>query len=614
MMSPSQWFTFLFLELACCISFAYEASAEEFELRLGPAEPLPSQLYTFNTDMATAIMFRGLSYDSPQFENAVRQLKPQALRFPGGTLANNYLWKEDSFSAPTNDKTGWAAEQLNWFRKIGRPYDVAGFARVVKRNNISPIWVLNVYEETPQSVLALFDKFDSLGMKINALEMGNEPYWDGRSLADVQAYISACRPIAEALHKQRPEVSIGACFAPFGNPANYEVIWNTPLAQEDWIDANVFHEYYGGQGFILEAGQKISIEAMLYPEAMIDEPIKIFRKLMPGKPIWFTEWNIGAEGLNQWKNKGAELQYIAAMFTSLVEHRDSIDIACFHAFYDSRFGAFYIDDATGSVATNASYELFRLLGTVFDEAATLRPIEFTTQYLRGFATQRDDELQLFLLNRGAKELDISLTELQKDHIKKQLLQLTIDCQPDRKLPITASLANETIISGSSITLPAYSISLIGSRERLKQKLPPIPNDNLFPRRPDLLFWYPPYASEQPRFDTDGVYAIDLAKCADKEMAVLKMDLASSKLQQDQLYTIQFEARANDDGGLIVKLPQKNQSEGLYSLLSRDFSPLRYSFKFDAAANAGQVTFVFLEDMISKHINIEFRNFEISLTD
>ena len=495
--------------IAYVLCTAGEVSAQRIAVNLGPAEPLPRQLYTFNADMATAIMFRGVGYDSPQFEQTVRELRPQGLRFPGGTLANNYPWKEDSFSPPTNDKTGWAGENLRLFRKIGKPYDVEGFSRAVRRNGVSPIWVLNVYDEIPDSVLALFEKLDSLGSKVTAVEMANEPYWDGRSLADVQ-------------------------------------------------------------------------------------------------------------------------KYIAAMFTSFIEHRDSIDIATFHAFYDARFGPFFIDDNSGKIETNASCELFRLLGTTFADADSLRPIEFATDDLRGFATQHESDIRLFVLNRGEKSRDVTLPELvdlAKDPSAtgslaksttdndRSLLRLLIDCQPDRKLPLSTPLTQAAMVTDKTATLPAYSISLIGRRETLQFEPKSTENDNLFPRRPDLLFWYPPYASEQPRFDADGVYTVDLGKCAGKELAVVKMNLAASKLETGREYTVQFEAKASgDDSGLIFKLPQKGQEDGLYSVLARDFSPQRYTFKFDAATNDGEVTFVFLEEVIAKGPTIALRNFRIAAAD
>ncbi len=599
-----------FSTVAILIAVSGRAAAQSIPVQLGPAEPLPRQLYTFNTDMATAIMFRGVGYDSQPFEDAVREIRPQGLRFPGGTLANNYLWTNDSFSEPTNDKTGWAAEHLKLFRKIGRPYDLPGFARVVRRNHVSPIWVLNVYEETAQSTLELFDKLDSLGLQVSAVEMANEPYWDGRSLADVRGYIAASRPIAEALRKHRPDVKIGACFAPFGNPANYEDIWNAPLSNEKWFDAIVFHEYYGGQGFALEAGKKVSVAAMLHPEAMIEEPVAKLGKLMPGKPIWFTEWNVGVEGLDQWKNTGAELQFIAATFASLVEHRDAIEIATFHAFYDSRFGAFYIDDETNQLETNASYELFRLLGIAFADADTLRRVTLTSDDLRGFATGHGDELCLFMLNRGDTNSDLTLSE----SFRGELRQTTLDCTPDRKLSPSTRWGVTQAIDKNVVTLPAHSISLIGPREALQFAPKTTDDDNLFPRRPDLLFWYPPYASEQPRFDASGVYAVDLGKCKDQSLAVVKMNLASSGLTEGRQYSIELEAKSSVDGGLIVKLPQAGTSDGRYSVLGREFGGLRYTFEFDPTSNDGEVAIVFPQDLIAKDSIIELRKFRISAVE
>ena len=593
----------LLLSTFAFLAVGIGAQAQPAAFQLGPAEPLPRQLNTFNTDLLTTIAFRGVGYDSPQFEDALRTLQPQGLRFPGGTQANNYLWKTDTFSDPVNDKTGWAGEHLRLFRKIGRPYDLPGFARVARRNQLPATWVLNVYEETAESVIALFEKLDSLGLTVRAVEMANEPYWDGRSLNDVKSYIRYARPLAEAIRKNRPGIRIGACFAPLGNPANYEQNWNAPLARETWYDAIVFHDYYGGQGFALEAGKRLPVKAMLHPEALIDKPVAAFTKLLPGKPIWYTEWNIGVEGLDQWKNRGAELQFLAATICSLIDHRKSIDIACFHALYDSRFGTFYLDDKTGKVETNASFELFRLLGITLTDATNLRPVTFDTDDLRGFATERGDEMRLFVLNRSEAIRELTLP-------KGEWARLTIDCRPERQLPRSTPLAEYTPSTGVRVTLPANSVSLIGRRQTLQPK-PKSHDDNLFPRRPDLLLWHAPYASEQPRFDADGIYTVDLGKFRNQELVVVKMNLASSKLEPGREYQIDIEAKIEGEGGLIAKLPQP-QAESIFTLLTRDYTPQRYTFQYHPAA--GDVTFVFPKEIIQKSAVYSFRNFRITKSE
>lgn len=101
---------------------------------------------------------------------------------------------------------------------------------------------------------------------------------------------------------------------------------------------------------------------------------------------------------------------------------------------------------------------------------------------------------------------------------------------------------------------------------------------LFRRRPDLQFWYPPYANPQPMFDADGNNTVNLCECNGKTLAVSKMKLASSKL-----------------------------------IAERDFTSLRYTFQFGPSSNDGGVTIVFPEDAIAKSSIIRFRNFSIVAT-
>ncbi len=162
--------------------------AEPVAWQLGQAQPLTKSIYGFNNDMVAATAFQSVTFGGPEIETAVRDLRPQALRFPGGSTANNFLWQKDSFSEAIGDLTGWAGKQIHLFREIGRPYDLAGYVRLCRQFKLTPVWVLNVYEETPASVTAMMDHLDSLGLKVSAIEFANEPYWDPRSLSDIQGY------------------------------------------------------------------------------------------------------------------------------------------------------------------------------------------------------------------------------------------------------------------------------------------------------------------------------------------------------------------------------------------------------------------------------------------
>ena len=598
--------------MSSLLAVALLAAAPPVPVTLGPAEPLPASLHGFNTYFLMATAFRGMAYDGPQFEEAVRTLRPRNLRFPGGTIANNYLWREDSFSEPTADKTEWAGEQLRLFRKLGKEYGLAGFARICGRYGVEPVWVLNVYEETPVSVTALFDRLDELGLDVRQVEFGNEPYWDGRSFNDVRKYAAACRPLAAALRKNRPDVRIGACFGPVGRGGyDYQAEWNVPLGREGWYDAAVYHEYYGGQGFALEAGERLPAAALLRPAALVGDAVAALEAAALGKPVWFTEWNLGSEGIEQWKNTGAELLFLAGVFDRLVARRDRIELACFHNIYESNFGTFFLDDETGEVRTNASWEFFRLLGTAFADATELRTVSVAADGddLYGFAAADGGDVRLLLVNRG----DAARTVALPVELPATAERLTIRCEPDATLPRSTPLAERSPVGGTDAVLPAYSITLFAAPAALDAEPPQTAGgENLFPRRPHLEFWHPPYAAAQPRFDISGEYAIDLAPLRDKEVAVLKMDLAGLTLTPGADYAVSFEARADPAGGVIVKVPVAGEpaSASTFLQFGDAFTPHRLTFAYDPAANGGAVSFVFPAETLRGAGNVVFRDFKI----
>jgi hypothetical protein len=584
------------------------SAAEPLVLAPGPAEPLPVLLHTHNLNMLTASAFDGITVGGPHLEKAVRQQRPAGLRFPGGTLANNYLWRTDSFSEPKNDLTEWAGQQIELFRKLGTKHDLPGYARVCVREGLEPIWVLNIYEETPESVVAMMRHLDELGLKVNRVEFGNEPYWDKRSVNNVRAYIDLCRPLAAALNalkKDRPGLRLGACFAPIHNPANYRDLWNAPLARETWFDAIVYHEYYGGQGFALEKGAPVPVAALLRPESLVREFCDEFAALLPQKPVWFTEWNLGSHAIKQWKNTGAELLFIAAVQCELVERRRQIELACFHQIYQESFGTFFYDKKAARIQTTASYELFRLIGAAFASGGSLHPVAFADDSVRGFVSGGENERRVFLLNRGAEAKTITLPA---DMGADRHLHL-LPAAPELKLPLSRPLIKSSTVTGSEVVLPAHSIALIAGAEALA-----IATDaaaNLFPPRPHLTLWYPPHAATQPAFDPHGDCAIDLKPMAGKDFAVITMDLVSLGLEKDGAYTLDFTAQGSAEAGLVVKLPDVAQTKDRYLPLKPTALPQRLDFAYDPAVNEGQLKLVIPKDTIAAGGKVTLGGFRLS---
>ncbi len=608
---------------ALAVGVLAASGAEPLRARLDPAEPMPVRLHTFNSNLLAAMAFRGITYGGAEFERGVRELKAVGLRFPGGTIANNYRWRTDSFSDPTNDKTRWAGEQIRIFRKMGLRYGLKGFAALCRRYRVEPIWVLNVYEETPESTVALMNRLEKLGLDVQAIELANEPYWDGRSLNDVAGYIRYCKPLVAALRAHDPALKVGACFAPLDRPANYEKIWNAPLAKEGWYDAAVFHEYYGGQGFELEKGDPVPVEAMLHPEAFFAEPVAVLTKLVPGKPIWLTEWNIGTKGLRQWKDRGAELLFLGASYCRIVEHREAIERACFHQIYGGRFGTFEWDKEAGKLVTKASYRLFRLLGAAFHGAETLRPTSLDDEDVLGFTAGGEGGLRMFVVNRGGEGRTLALPKEGFDNAAAW----TIACPPEEKLPVSAELARRAPVKDARVELPARSVTLIAPPAAMEPLAPPGgAAESLFPVRPFFTLWVPPYATRQPRVDAAGAYTVDFAKLRDKPMAVAKMNVAALKLEPGRRYVLSFKAQADPAGGMVVHLPDAGRTRGgqagadagkaggALTSLSGNARPYRFAFVYDPDAGKNEITFFFPKGTVAKGGKVVLSDFRLHPTE
>ncbi len=588
-----RWFATPFLSISA-------AFAEPVKIITDEPVPMPHLIHTVNVLLLMETAFQGIGYNTPIIEQGMRDLSLTGLRFPGGTVANNYLWQEDGFSEPNNDLTGWAGEQIRVFNKLEKKYGLEDYIRLCKRVSATPIWVLNIYEETPESTIALIKHLRSQGLGPDIIEMGNEPYWDGRSRGNVHQYLQFCRPLAAAIKKEFPEIRIGGCLGPIHDGGAFQAKWNEAVAKEPWCEAIVYHEYFGGQGFALEKGEKVPMEAMLRPEAMVAEPVKVIAGLAPGKPIWFTEWNMGQEALKQWKNTGAELHFIAAVFQSLLDHSDTIEIACFHQLYDGMFGTFYVDKETGETVHKPTYHLLKMIGAATSGAETMTALDFegTDDSIYGFNTKGPEGVRSFLVNRSDKPVELTLPGTA-DATRALFL---IESPPERQFSLNEEIIKRSDFSGPELVLPPYSIALVAADSTMATPDPEVAN--LFARRPDLQLWYPPYASQQPSFDDKGIYTVDTSTFKDKETAILKMNLESLHLDQGMEYTVSLDISSEPAADIVISYPGEKD----FLLTTPTSQRQNLTFKIDSTTP--NFDFVFLKPNISAGVKYSFQNFSI----
>lgn len=154
--------------------------------------------------------------------------------------------------------------------------------------------------------------------------------------------------------------------------------------------------------------------------------------------------------------------------------------------------------------------------------------------------------------------------------------------------------------GREYDLPAYSISVIGS-DSLIEKATRVDREtsgNLFPVRPHLTLWYPPYARKQPRVSAEGVYEVDFSAFADKKSAVIKMDLSGIEPKEGKVYQVSFEVQAKSGLGFVARLPDAAAKEGTWLQLGPQFAKQNFEFVYSPEANDGELSFFFAENAVA----------------
>jgi hypothetical protein len=392
------------------LSLACLAAGQPVTLVLSTKDKLPHMAlqHGFNLEIMLPKAFQGFDYAHPGFHEGTGPLQPRVLRFPGGTTANFYDWRTDSYTDSSMDK-GWAGQHVEWFRKSGKQLGRAAFIAYCNANRIQPIWVLNVHRETGADMLPWLQTIEKEGGKVERVELANEPYWDPRAHSDVWRYIELSRPLAEELKKLRPGLKVAACLAPHGDQSNYEKTWNEPLMKQAWFfDAVVHHQYDGLPAGLDSAPVDEQAEAIIHPEARWSKMWEAMQPTLKARPMWLTEWNLGAElAQKRWRDTGAHLLYITAVVQWLHEHSAGIPLVCYHQLYQEGFGTFVWDKDAKKILLQPQHHLWQLI-THWRREMTQGVVVKTERLTVSALLSADGEPALLISNRSQDAVELQV--------------------------------------------------------------------------------------------------------------------------------------------------------------------------------------------------------------
>ncbi|MCY4404702.1 MAG: hypothetical protein OXD54_19205 [Candidatus Poribacteria bacterium] len=486
------------------------------EVRTQKGIPLRKELYGFNSNM----MNGESGYLDEDFVALTKVLRPNTLRFPGGTVGNFYHWKISGFLE--NEMTTTLSTQLNKrnkgnFVKLRKRREgkihFDDFMQLCNDLDITPIVVVNLWTGSPEESADWVRYSKEKGYNITHWELGNEYYLPhyANKYPIAKTYMKTAKEHAMAMKAVDPNIKVSVCASPVAFHKEGFLIktaqrkWDEGLAKPtdsistDWFDAFSVHIY------AYKAMKDVDIEEMRgylfgWIHYDIDIGMEYYEKLFPDKEMWVTEWNI-ANPANRVANTQLHAMYVGDFFLKLLSI-PQITHANFHVItgQGKGFPVFSpiapVSDRTfwkyggepesdyGNIIRRTVYYSFQLIGEAMSKSDTLFSVtksntpfiegqmDFKGQQLTGVQTQvigNSKSIYILVSNRSSEVLNPNLyldgRRLKKNITYQYISNETLKATNGGNAAMEGSGEIEVLIQewkgkGSDISIPKNSFGVI----------------------------------------------------------------------------------------------------------------------------------------------------------
>lgn len=313
------------------------SSSESVSVKVIPGNQLfgaPVNPGVFGINIGFAFK-RELDKDSG-FVQLLRELKPQSLRFPGGTVANYYH--------PNLPVYGYKKEEIPfglgtlYMEQTRRDENILyNFIRLAKSVNAGVVYCANVYTGSTKEILFVISELKKNNIPIMGVELGNEfslmEY--RKKFPEAKVYIDKIKATAKAIRLKHPELRIvvigGDGVAPNDNTARGKFMrgWNQDLSKENFFDAYTWHPYADCPPCDKEAYfdnlylKNIEALAPYRTNYLFNLGKNMMQIFGQQRKLWLTEWNLG--NLNFLDNTFLQGAYVMENFLNMIELNTRFD-------------------------------------------------------------------------------------------------------------------------------------------------------------------------------------------------------------------------------------------------------------------------------------------------
>ena len=447
-------------------------SADPVTVTVGGSSRLPPDFFGVN------FPYSEVAKDGPATEaqraEQLAALHPGTLRWPGGTDANYFRWRQGYPEPAGATANGLGQVELNGFS-----FTLSDLLAAYKRTGAPPVFDLNLM--TPVGLsdaarladqVALLKKAQRMGLPIAYVELGNEFYLstpdytqrfpDGTSYGQTVAYF------VSGLHRDFPGVLVAAVGSlPQGT--SRDQTWNSQMlnaaaAANGLPDAVTLHAYPQWTSPLTAADLP---GFFAEPYATLGDINSVAHGFPDPEPVWVTEYNLYPQVTTT--SSPAQYTYAHALFVAeqelLLQQATGAALVDYWASFGKAAAGAYTGGPASSTLTPVGLAL-AWVGAAASDAAQSAPLTFD-----GAPTLTNGEpAVLGYAFTSAKAVRDLIVNLSGQSLRVQLsggfgtyTQVTGD--PTAAIQSATQLTRTHGTAGNELTLAPYSITL-SSREPL----------------------------------------------------------------------------------------------------------------------------------------------------
>ncbi len=309
---------------------------------------LPSLEHGYNCSS----LFSVSAGSDTSLQNAVSQLAPKILRFPGGTLANFYhpsglgygvkasdLVAVQGTSVYDNMEQSYLGEQADIAAGTVSGNYIQDIIDLATATNSSVLYVANLFSGTVAEMAGALHALVNAGVTIAGVELGNESHLSAYQsrFGSVQNYLTVAGPYAQAISAQFPGVKIGLDGYPPGilkdlgpGGTQHALDWNVAVSDASFGDALIIHCYSRPTACSQTGIVPNFVCGADFSQTYANAKLPVALDELAGlgsKSIWITEWNIDGD-YSHYGNSVSQAMFYADMSLTMAEQPKVLMSAC----------------------------------------------------------------------------------------------------------------------------------------------------------------------------------------------------------------------------------------------------------------------------------------------